>query len=136
MNVFLGLVSGQCVQSTPLNEHKLCCFVAVKNHHPGALSDEERISVFPGGVLITASQIWRYICRRREIAKPFSQLGSCLTYNQLLTAGIANHRARHSIKVHSVEAVFPEDVLDVLGVAVGWISQSPADDDSNEKRER
>ena len=89
---------------------------------------------FQAEFLIAASQIWRYICRRREIAKPFSQLGSCLTYNQLLTARVANHCARRSIKVHSVEAVFPEDVFDVLGVAVGWISQGPADDDSNEKK--
>jgi hypothetical protein len=44
-----------------------------------------------------------------------------------------DHRARRRIKIHSVEAVFPEDILDVLGVAIGWISRSPADDDSNEK---
>ena len=44
-----------------------------------------------------------------------------------------DHRARRRIKNHSVEAVFPEDILDVLGVAIGWISRSPADDYSNEK---
>jgi hypothetical protein len=44
-----------------------------------------------------------------------------------------DHRARRRIKIHSVEAVFPEDIPDVLGVAIGWISHSPADDDSNEK---
>jgi hypothetical protein len=32
-----------------------------------------------------------------------------------------DHRARRRIKIHSVEAVFPEDILDVLGVAIGWI---------------
>jgi len=44
-----------------------------------------------------------------------------------------DHRARRRIKIHSVAAVFSEDILDVLGVAIGWISRSPADDDSNEK---
>ena len=43
------------------------------------------------------------------------------------------HRARRGIKIHSVEAVFPEDIPDVLAVAIGGISHSPADDDSNEK---
>ena len=44
-----------------------------------------------------------------------------------------DHRARRRIKIHYAEAVFSEDILDVLGVAIGWISRSPADDDSNEK---
>jgi hypothetical protein len=44
-----------------------------------------------------------------------------------------DHRARRRIKIHSVEAVFPEDIPDVLAVAIEWISHSPADDDSNEK---
>src|SRR5258708_6368490 len=86
-------------------------------------------------VCITASQILRYVCGRREIAKLFSQLDFCLTYNQLLAAPVTNHRARRRINVHSVKAVFPEDVLDVLRVAIGWISRSPADDGGNEKRE-
>jgi len=44
-----------------------------------------------------------------------------------------DHRARRRIKIHYAEAVFSEDILDVLGVAIGLISRSPADDDSNEK---
>ena len=45
----------------------------------------------------------------------------------------SDHRARRRIKIHFVEAVFPEDMLDVVGVAIGWINHSPTDDDSNEK---
>jgi len=45
----------------------------------------------------------------------------------------SDHRARRRIKIHFVEAVFPEDILDVVGVAIGWINHSPTDDDSNEK---
>jgi len=37
------------------------------------------------------------------------------------------------MKIHSVEAVFPEDIPDVPAINIGWISHSPADDDSNEK---
>ncbi len=32
-----------------------------------------------------------------------------------------------------METVLPEDVLDALGITLGWISQSPADDNSKTK---
>ena len=44
-----------------------------------------------------------------------------------------DHRTRRRINIHSVETVFPEDIPDVLAVAIEWISHGPADDDSNEK---
>jgi|HubBroStandDraft_5_1064220.scaffolds.fasta_scaffold885604_2 hypothetical protein len=42
-----------------------------------------------------------------------------------------DHRTRR--KIHSLESVFPEDIPDVPGVAIRWISHNTADDDSNEK---
>jgi hypothetical protein len=50
-----------------------------------------------------------------------------------LIAWHGDHCARRRIKIHFIEAVFPEDIPDVLGVAIRWISHNAADDDSNEK---
>jgi hypothetical protein len=44
-------------------------------------------------------------------------------------------RTRRRIKIHSVEAVFPEDIPDVLAVAIGWISHSPPMTTAMKKRE-
>ena len=123
------------IQSTSLDEHQLRGFVSVEDDHPWAVADEERVATLPSRRLITASQVLRHVCRRREIAKPFSQLHFRFAYHQLLAAPVTNHRVRRRIKVHLVQAVFPEDVLDILGVAKGRMSRSPPDDDSNEKRE-
>jgi hypothetical protein len=51
-----------------------------------------------------------------------------------LIAWHGDHCARRRIKIHFIEAVFPEDIPDVLGVAIRWISHNAADDDSNENR--
>jgi hypothetical protein len=38
-----------------------------------------------------------------------------------LIAWHGDHCARRRIKIHFIEAVFPEDIPDVLAVAIGWI---------------
>ena len=47
-----------------------------------------------------------------------------------------DHRARLCIKIYSEESLSREETLDVLGVAIGGISDSPADDDSNGGKKR
>jgi hypothetical protein len=47
-----------------------------------------------------------------------------------------DHRAGICIKIYSEEAEYPEDIPDVLGVAIGGISRSPAYEDGNGKNVR
>lgn len=106
--------------------HDFCCPAILEHNEKACVSDESDIFVLPTAFFQATTKKFRRIFTTDEKAEPISKLRFAASNNEIIPRGVVLEGKYNIAGICLIQTVFPQDVLQALGIIATWIKGYPA----------